>query len=915
MHKNIFTQFIASLVLYSLISISGYAQEFVPPIQNFSPAVYNGATQNWDITQADNGFIYSANNQGLLIFDGLSWQLKSLKGNAIIRSVYAFQNKIFTGSFKEFGFWEEDEWGIFNYTSLQSLMADLELRSEEFWEITSIGEIIYFRSFGAIYKYDGKSIARLENSVTTAFERYNDRLLVAGRRDGLYYLNDDGSREALPGNFSILEERNIIDVIEWNDQLVLGTKDRIYLYEAGRIREFPNPELNVLISRFELNHILIISNDELIFGTVKNGVIYYNFKTGKINNYARTSGLQNNTVLGLTYGNGKLWLALDRGIDVIDLKAPLEFYTDDSGELGAVYDVIDFEGNTYIGSNTGIYSFKNGQLSGLNEGKGHTWNLEIINNQLYVNHNTGIFKIKDQELIPIEIRTGSYHIERVPGSSNLLMISHYTGLSVYNSETKEIKEITSITFPIKDFVFENPNKIWAAHPYEGFFEIEFDNDLNVTRLVKEEPLIEGQLNYKPEVYKINNQVIVFISGQWFMYNSFQDKFEKFEEFEKYTNERLIDANNSEYYFVNEEDNSLKIVREGNEIIISDNEFDERLVKSNENIVKANDSTLYVTLNDGFARVDLYRLEQNLKENKISKPVLRTISDNSNYYRRSNNSQITYKDSRNLNLKVGLPFNEKEELTYLLSGEDSISGVVKGGLIELRNLDYGDYSLNVKSSKSETPYKIWSFSILPPWYLSNWMKFLYALIFILGLALIFYFNKIKLKKHQKHLELKFEQEHKERLEKLEKERLMHEIDVKRKELANTTMMAAKKNEVLMEIHNELNKDKVKFSNQFRLKHIMTKINRAVKNKDEWKVFETNFNEVHEDFFKAILEKYPNLTSKDLKLSSYLKMNLSSKEIAPLMGISVRGVEVHRYRLRKKMGLDSKINLTKFLIKNF
>ena len=145
--------------------------------------------------------------------------------------------------------------------------------------------------------------------------------------------------------------------------------------------------------------------------------------------------------------------------------------------------------------------------------------------------------------------------------------------------------------------------------------------------------------------------------------------------------------------------------------------------------------------------------------------------------------------------------------------------------------------------------------------------------------------------------------------------MNEITLKRKELANTTMVAAKKNEVLMEIQGELNKDKSKFSNQFRLKHIMNKINRAIKNKDEWQVFETNFNQVHEDFFKDLLEAYPKLTNKDLKLCSYLKMNLTSKEIAPLMGISVRGVEVHRYRLRKKMGLDNKENLTNFLIKNF
>ena len=196
-----------------------------------------------------------------------------------------------------------------------------------------------------------------------------------------------------------------------------------------------------------------------------------------------------------------------------------------------------------------------------------------------------------------------------------------------------------------------------------------------------------------------------------------------------------------------------------------------------------------------------------------------------------------------------------------------------------------------------------------------MKAAYILFaVILGLLIVF-INRRKLHKHQLKIEEKFEAEHQEKLAKIEHDRLVNEIDAKRKELANTTMMAAKKNEVLMEIQNELSKDKNSFSNQYRMKHIMNKINSAVKSKDEWKVFETNFNEVHEDFFKVLLEKYPKLSSKDLKLCSYLKMNLSSKEIAPLMGISVRGVEVHRYRLRKKMKLESDVNLTKFLIKNF
>ena len=208
-----------------------------------------------------------------------------------------------------------------------------------------------------------------------------------------------------------------------------------------------------------------------------------------------------------------------------------------------------------------------------------------------------------------------------------------------------------------------------------------------------------------------------------------------------------------------------------------------------------------------------------------------------------------------------------------------------GDLTFRNLAHGNYNLKLLAGDDNlTPNtsNSYSFEISPPWYFSIWMKSVYMLIFLLGIFLIYWVNQLKLKKHRMLLEQKFEEEHMERLNRIEKEKLMHEIDAKRKELANTTMMAAKKNEVLMEIQTELSKDKNSFSNQYRMKHILNKINAAVKSKDEWKVFETNFNEVHEDFFKDVLEKFPKLSSKDLKLCSYLKMNLSSKETAPGSG---------------------------------
>ena len=82
--------------------------------------------------------------------------------------------------------------------------------------------------------------------------------------------------------------------------------------------------------------------------------------------------------------------------------------------------------------------------------------------------------------------------------------------------------------------------------------------------------------------------------------------------------------------------------------------------------------------------------------------------------------------------------------------------------------------------------------------------------------------------------------------------------------------------------------------------------------EWENFTKHFDKVHSDFVASLKEKHSTITGNELKLSAYLRMNLSTKEIAQLMNISVRGVEISRYRLRKKLGISSETNLFDYLM---
>ncbi|WP_025864383.1 helix-turn-helix transcriptional regulator [Prolixibacter bellariivorans] len=139
--------------------------------------------------------------------------------------------------------------------------------------------------------------------------------------------------------------------------------------------------------------------------------------------------------------------------------------------------------------------------------------------------------------------------------------------------------------------------------------------------------------------------------------------------------------------------------------------------------------------------------------------------------------------------------------------------------------------------------------------------------------------------------------------------------KEKELANASMEMIQKNKMLIKIKNDLKVASENVSEetvQAKLKSILKRVDRQVNNEKQWQVFETHFETVHEDFLSRIKDQFPELSPKELKLCAYLRMNVSSKEIAALMNISVRGVEISRYRLRKKLRLQRHENLTDFIL---
>lgn len=905
--------------VFFLLPILVMGQNLMPPIQNYRLFEYKADSKNWGLSVSEDGELFVANNQGLLHFNGEEWTLHKLPHETTIRSVSYTGGKIFTGSYEEFGYWQKSNYGELEYTSLTHLIKNHEFTNEEFWQILPYKNGLLFRSFSTIYHYqDGKIDVIDVEIVVSKIALFQKEIVVAGGEGELYRL-DNGKLTPFVDD-TILEGKTIIDMVGTDKGLLVGTKlDGCYMLHDGSLSSW-NDAINAELKMQQLNRILLIDSGTLAFGTIKNGIYLYDVSRRLWDILNRENGLQNNTVLSMLQFNDQLWAGLDNGIDRIQLNNPITYYTEKSGTLGTVYDIARHDDLLYLGSNTGIYYFQKNQLQFVNGTQGHVWDLEVIEGDLFGGHNTGTFRLVDGKIADFFDYSGGYQITKVPNQQQTYLQGTYNGFVKFVKQESGVwttQKMAGMDHPVEQFCFENETTVWAAHPYKGFYRIKIDQEYEQIVEFREYTTDSIPDNYNIELFNIKNQIVFRNEGHWYKYDPILDRIIGFEEFEAYTNKKLLYHDERHFWFLDRESKEMAFTDfKGKDLIIEEPQLTRRQVPEAENIIKHSDSAYYYTLGDGLAKIDLAALQFHVERLNLSTPKLGSFIAGGEKKNIDNTPiNLTFQEAKKIEIKVATPEEVDPKYHYELKSNETQSGFSDHGTLNFQNLAYGEYLLaiatvGIDNQKSE-PLEV-AFTIAPPWYLSK-MSILAYLLAIVALGyLIRVYHRQKLDRKQRELKDELVREQEDKLAILEKEKLAKEIKLKQNELTISTMNVAEKNELLLELKNMLVMGKDQFSDKRRYRAFMKKLDNSIHGEGDWKRFEYNFNELHEDFFEKLLKRYPKLTPKDLKLCAYLKMNLSTKEIAPLMAISVRGVEIHRYRLRKKLQIESSENISNFLI---
>jgi hypothetical protein len=877
-------------LLVALISTDLVAQ-YSPYFQNYSLSEYNAGNQNWDISKAENGKLYVANNNGLLEYDGLKWSFNELPNKTTIRSVLAYKNRIYTGSYEEFGYWKKDTKGELVYKSLsESIKSQISL-NEEFWQITAYNDAIIFRSFLNIYIYRNDRIIKIKPlSTVISCDAVNDKLFVSTLRNGIFTLENGALIQAIDGDG--LKDIKVVSISELNNDLFITTSLKgCFFYFDNKLTPWKS-EINELIKQHQLNRFSKLDNGNMVFGTIKNGIYLTNNLGDIIFHVNKENGLANNTILGQYVDSSyKLWLSLDNGIASVDLNSHLSFYNDISGKLGAVYDVIKYHGTIYIGSNTGLfYLDKQGTLQFIDDSQGQVWDLKEINGQLFCGHNNGTYQIENNKLKLISNFTGGWVIKKVPEQNNLYIQGTYAGLVRFknlndNWDVKHLGGKTTIpieqtTMPIRFLVFEDKYTAWAAHAYSGLYRIKFSPNYDSITSIKS---YEGKgllSNFNVRVYNLKNNICFKTNYGWQKYEPLLDSIIPY----KLLNQDL----GKDAYIISDQDNDQLVIKskkdvinfksllnQGIELTLTSNFFKNRLIIGAEKVSKINDSIFVLNLNNGFMLIDG---KNYLENHELEKPTIEKIEIDKNLIDLNNSATIEFPYKKSIALSLSSAKSDDHFFEYSISSLDSVHWYkLDREKLELSNLNSGNYTILFRASNnfggvsSITSQKI---NILPPWYKNKVGFALYTFLILLIMLLFYALHKRKVVREQKLLQLKLRKEQREMLKEktlenerkiveLKNEALKNEVKLKSKQLANTAMALVKKNETLTELKRELVQHKDGFDNYYSYKKLLKNIDNSIGHKDEWEVFEYNFNQVHEEFFNQLKKEFPDLTHKDLK----------------------------------------------------
>lgn len=925
-----------------------------PGIVHYSRHDFNADPQFWTVCEDNNGIVYFGNNDGAVIFDGEHWYQISLPNNSSIRSLVADSlGNVYAGGFNEFGLIKKNNKGHYYYTSLNDSLKISDPKIGNLWQVHIVNGTVIYRSFNKLITINGQQITKLP--ATSYFIRsylINGHYYVQDQSEGIFKLDLNNMTFEKYFTTNQLKNEEIISMLPSNAYhrvLGISKSGKIFFLDLKNRKVKLHKKLFNASGINQVNCAVAAKDGVYYLGTLSTGIITLSKNGDVLKDDKDFIDLQDNSVLNLHQTHqGNIWAVLNNGLDCIILNSPVTAIFKNA----SLYDVLIRQNEMYLATNQGIFfadSVNNNKLNfqkvtGL-EGQG--WSLQNIEGDILVGHDKGLYMLDKTISKKISASSGFWKVIPIAERGDIYLAAQYSGLFVIekkeNGQWRVLRRIEGFDESTRDILETDiPGTFWVCHGYKGVYRIKMDE--SYSRVVSyEHYTTQNGLDYP---YNINaarwEGQIVFTTNQGiYTYDRHKNRFMPYEKLNKILdpskNTRRLFQHQDKTWFIQDDEAGYFITGDPHHVLEKDFflQFKGAFNRGMECITPINNDQVMLGTKTGLYLFDLtYKAGHTAHTlltgisyaiNNKEKPLV--INPEKSFSLPNNTSSLRFDYAApEMQNAADIQYSYKLE-----SVDEKWSDWDFTSFKEYAHLRPGNYTFKVKSRSmlgTMGTMASFQFKILPMWYQTKWAIMAYITLAITIIVLIIKFVNKKIakenlkareeeRKAKKLLELELTQlKLKAEKDKIRRDKLLLEQDViyKSKELANYTMLLVKKKEIFREIREDIKELRRLVRNEGsrkKLQNMFSKLNQHEIGEEYMSVFDANFEKVHQHFFKSLKEICPELTQRELRICAFIKMNLTNKEISPLLNISVRGIETARYRIRKKLNLEHEDNFADFL----
>jgi serine phosphatase RsbU (regulator of sigma subunit)/ligand-binding sensor domain-containing protein len=770
----------------------------LPFIQNFTLTDYNAGSQNWDITQDDNGIVYVANNDGVLQYDGISWRLIQTSNQSTVRSLAYHNGRVYVGAEGEIGYLEPTPNGDLQY---RTLLDKLDSEYHDFniaWKVLVADGEIYFRTSKYLIRWNGTKM-KVWKSKYRFLKSYvlNDKFYVNLGKADLYVVNGDSLQLAFP-NRTVKTDR-VWALLPYNEQKAISITKNLGLglldLADGSFEKIESPDLDNFMGGMQIYNSCKLANGNVVLATLGGGIGVFDQNWNLIQSLGKLNGLQDDVAINVfETRDGQLWGALNTGIDKIEINSPFRVFDERQGLPNSIINSEVFYGQQVVGTAQGVLKLGDEKFEKIGELIDQSWDLQLVpqgeDTVLLVAEYNGLFSIDK-----------NYSVSRLPAKRTVLCLhlknkrndivfaGGISGLEIYrfiNNEWELLSKVDGLKEEVESIVEDKAGNIWVSTNSQKIAKITFE-PFNFSK--KPEIQVFDDTKGVPQsnftkLFFANGEVLAGTktgllkydesSGSFVPYTGFGDAFADGES--QVFN--LIKQQNTEEFWVGGLSNKDLVGKvdlgEGKSPKLEFGNLFRRLPKGETSSLMYDDGSLWLSSTKLY-QFDEAKARRNAKSKSFSAQIRKVYVNTDSTLFWGNNSQQLQKEETEIADKqkgktvleyeynsivfeyVGVNFtlNSQTKYSYFLDGHDKkwspwVSDIKK----EYTDLFEGEYTFKVKAKNvygEESVEDSFQFSIQAPFYRTIWAYLFYALLFIVLIAGLMKLNSKRHKAEKRRLE--------------------------------------------------------------------------------------------------------------------------------------------------------------------